>query len=126
MNPRRPAEDIRLTTHAEVLTPNHPIWQAYLNGSKETPPGRSLGDVLNDTGGLYEMTLDLPDRFVVDICEAAAKSQDPLLVEVARTGQIWIPFEHLRGLDPNTRVSLGCSLGPNGRDSDWSPATNRL
>lgn len=109
---RRPPENVRLTTHAEVLTPAHPIWQPYLDGHKETPPGRLLREVLDETDGHYEVTLDLPDRFMVDVREAATKSTDATLAEVARTGQIWISLEHLRGLDPATRITYGCSLGP--------------
>ena len=113
MHPEIPAENLRLTVHAEVLTPDHPIWQLFLNGSKETPPGRLLRDVLSDTGGQYEVTADLPDRFMVAVREAAAKSNDATLAEVARTGKIWISLEHLRGLDPETtRITHGCTLGP--------------
>lgn len=109
----QPPENVRLTTYAEVLTPDHPIWQPHLNGSKKTPPGRLLGEVLNDTGGQYEVTADLPDRLMVDIREAAAMSTDTTLVEVARTGRILISLEHLRGLDPDTtRIIHGYTLGP--------------
>ena len=97
---RQLPENVRLTTHAEVLTPDHPIWQPYLDGHKETPPGRRLREVLDDTDGLYEVTLVLPDRFMTDVRDAA------------RTGRIWISLEHLRGLDPDTRITYGCSLGP--------------
>ena len=108
----RPPESIRLTTYAEVLTPDHPIWQPYLTGSKKTPPGRLLGEVLDDTGGQYEVTAELPDRLMVDVRQAAAKSTDPTLAEVARTGRILISLEHLRGLDPDTaRIIHGCTLG---------------
>jgi hypothetical protein len=113
MHPEMRAENLRLVTHAEVLTPDHPIWQPYLNGSKETPPGRLLRDALNDAGGQYEFAADLPDKLIVDVRKAAAMSVDPTLAEVARTGKIWISLEHLRDLDPDaTRITYGWTLEP--------------
>ena len=104
---------MQLTTYAEVLTPDHPIWQPYLVGSKKTPPGRLLRAVLAETGGRYEVTADLPEKFMAEIRQAAAESADPTLAGVAGSGMICISLEHLRGHDPETtRIIHGCTLGP--------------
>ncbi len=103
---------MRITTYAEVFTPEHRLWQFYQEGLKRTP-GHLLGDVLKGTGGRYEVTADLPERFLTDVRrEIAAGSTDAALVDVARSGEIRISLEHLRGHDPaTTRIVYGCTLG---------------
>lgn len=103
---------MRITTYAEVFTPEHWLWQAHENGIKKTP-GHLLDDVLKETGGRYEVTANLPERFLTEVRSAiAAGSTDDSLTDVARSGEIRISLEHLRGHDPaTTRIVYGCTLG---------------
>ena len=104
---------MKLTTYAEVFAAGHPLWQAYQDGFKKTPGRHLLRDVLTETSGRYETTADLPDRFLADVRrEIAAGSTDASLIDVARSGQVRISLEHLRGHDPaTTRIVYGCTLG---------------
>lgn len=96
------------TTYAEVLIDDHRFWEAYRNGSKSTPPGRPLRDVLADTDGRYEDTVDVPDRVMADLRRAAAVDPtDAALAAAAQSGKVRISLENLRGLDPDTPVVYG-------------------
>jgi hypothetical protein len=107
---------VSLTNYAEVLTDEHPSWQAYRNGSKPTPPGRPLHEVLVDTEGRYEDTVALPERVMVDVRRAAAADPaDAALAAVAQLGRVRIPLDSFRGLAPDTRVVYGFSLTPSRR-----------
>ena len=102
---------MKLTTYAEVLTPDHRLWQFYEDGVKKTP-GHLLRDVLTETGGRYEVRADLPERILAQVRRAiAAGCTDTSLTGVVRSGEVRISLEHLRGNDPaTTRIRYGCAL----------------
>lgn len=102
---------MKLTTYAEVFTPEHRLWPFYKAGVKKTP-GHLLRDVLTETGGRYEVTTDLPERLLADVRRAiAAGCTDTSLTDVVESGEVRISLEHLRASDPaTTRIVYGCAL----------------
>ncbi|GAA0382760.1 hypothetical protein GCM10009530_36960 [Microbispora corallina] len=102
----------RFTSHAEAVDEDHWATRAFRDGSIPRLPGRLLGDVLRETGGVYELTLPLTDRFRGMLTRAAAFSEaNRHLLRVAGQTTVVISLEHLRGLDPAvTRVMCGCRI----------------
>ncbi len=90
------------TTYAEVLTPDHPQMKAYLAGIKKNPPGQLLKDVLQHTGGAYEITLRMSPDFQGNVRRVAELTHDEALSRVADQSEVVVPLEHLRHLDPDT------------------------
>jgi len=102
----------RFYTYAEVLTPDHIQWEAHRRGFGCGPePGRALGEVVERSGGRYEETIpfDGSIRETARIC--AEVSGDPEMARVAGLTEVTIPLEHLRGLDPDTRIVVGFGIG---------------
>lgn len=100
----------RFSTHAVVVTPEHPLMKAYQAGFKETPPGRVLRELLEDTGGAYEITLVIPPYTLERLRQVAELTSDQQLLEISRHPEIRISFEHLRGTDPEARIDVGGEL----------------
>lgn len=101
---------LRLVGYADVFTSEHPLYDAYLAGHKKTP-GRLLAEVLEETGGRYEVEIILPDRFLDDVAEKAAATGDSRLAAAAKVRTFCVSLEHLTGYDPNTtRVVYGARL----------------
>lgn len=98
------------TTHAEVLTAEHPLMQMYAAGFKKTPPGMQFRDILKQTRGAYEIDVDIPPRMQEDIRRVAALTSDSRLLAISKAGKVRTSLEHLRGIPPETRVTVGCSL----------------
>lgn len=75
--------------------------------------GRLLSEVLEETGGQYEMVLDgFPDRVLADLQRQIHVDDDPIARRVLETGRLVVSFENVRGLDPaTTRVALGFGFG---------------
>jgi hypothetical protein len=59
------------TTHAAVVTPDHRLMKAYNAGSIATPPGRVFSELLEDTGGAYEIALVIPQYTVKQLRQVA-------------------------------------------------------
>ena len=78
-------------------------------------PGVVLGDVLQRTGGAYETTTRLPPKLWEDLCEIAELTSDDELLRVSELPEVPVSLEHLRHVDPQTRILVGCRL-------DVSPA----
>jgi hypothetical protein len=98
---------MRLESYADVFTPDHPQYQAYLRGEKKGP-GVLLADVLHETGGAYEVTVILPQKFLRRIAATAAETGDVELAAAAGSERFVVSLEHLRGLDPaTTRIVYG-------------------
>jgi hypothetical protein len=95
------------TGYAEVLTPQHAQYKAYAAGIKKTPPGMRLADILERTGGVYEVELGLPEDFRKQIRQVAELSSDRELLAIADRGRAPVSLEHLRGIDPQTRIVCG-------------------
>jgi hypothetical protein len=101
---------VRLVGYADVFTPEHPLFNSYLAGHKKTP-GRLLADVLEETGGEYEVDIVLPDRFLADVARAATEAGDSRLAAAAKVQTFRVSLEHLNGYDPNTtRIVYGVRL----------------
>jgi hypothetical protein len=99
------------TTYAEVLTSEHPQMKAYVAGIKKNPPGRLIRDVLQDTGGAYEIMLRMSPSFQDKVRNVAELTKDETLRRVASQPEVVVSFEHLRHLDPDTTtIVLGFRL----------------
>jgi hypothetical protein len=107
------------TTYAEVLTPDHVQSRAYNSGIKKNPPGLLLQDILERTGGVYELKLELPDEFREKIRRVAELTSDEKLLHVANLSGMTISLEHLRHLDPRaTRIVSGYRLNYTREESE--------
>jgi len=98
--------------YAKVLDPGDPAVQIYEAGLRTCPgqPGLLLADVLRRTGGVYKTTTPLPPQFRDDIREIAELTSDPELLAIADLTEVPVPLDHLRGLDPQTRIVIRTEL----------------
>jgi hypothetical protein len=73
-------------------------------------PGVVIGDVLQRTGGAYETTTRLTPKFREDIREIAELTSDDELLRIAELPEVPVSLEHLRHVDPQTRIVVGYRL----------------
>lgn len=73
-------------------------------------PGALLADVLRQTGGVYETTTPLPPGLRDDIREVADLTSDPELLAIADLTEVPVSLDHMRGLDPQTRIVIRAEL----------------
>jgi hypothetical protein len=112
-------------TYAEVLRPDHPMakihkaaatWRpsryrsAEIEQAIRAEPGVVLGEVLQRTGGAYETTTRLTPRSREDIREIAELTADDQLLRIAELPEVPVSLEHLREVDPQTRIIVGYRL----------------
>lgn len=112
-------------TYAEVLRPDHPMMKNYtasltwrpsryrpaeLDRDMRTEPGAVLGDLLQRTGGVYTTTTRLTPKFREDIREIAELTSDDQLRRIAELAEVPVSLEHLRHVDPQTRIIVGYRL----------------
>jgi hypothetical protein len=112
-------------TYAEPLRPDHPLakiheaalmWRpsryrpAEIDRDMHAEPGVVLADVLQRTGGVYETMTHLTPKFREDIREIAELTSDDRLLGVAELAQAPVSLEHLRDVDPRTRILIGYRL----------------
>jgi len=112
-------------TYAEVLRPDHPMMRNYTRAMRARPsryrpaeldramraePGVVLGDVLQRTGGAYETTTQLTPKSREDIREIAELTSDDELRAVSELPEVPVSLEHLRHVDPQTRIVVGYRL----------------
>jgi hypothetical protein len=117
------------STYAEVLRPDHPLMKNQARTTSWSPsryrsaeieqhmraePGVVLGNVLRQTGG-DETTTRLTPKFREDIREIAELTSDDELLRIAELPDVPVSLEHLRHVDPQTRILVGYRL-------DVSPA----
>jgi hypothetical protein len=97
---------------AKVLESGDPAMRIYQAGLRTCPgpPGLVLADVLRWTGGVYETTTPLLPQLRADIREVAQLTSDPELLAIADLTEVPVPLEHLRGLDPQTRIIIRAEL----------------
>jgi len=69
-----------------------------------------LAEVLRRTGGVYETTAPLPPQFREKIREAAELTSDPALLAIADLTEVPVSLDHLRDLDPQTRIIIRTEL----------------
>jgi hypothetical protein len=105
--------------YAKVLEPDDPSVRIYEAGLRTCPgqPGLVLADVLRQTGGVYETTASLAPRFRDDIREVAELTSDAELLAIADLAEVPVSLEHLRGLDPQTRIVIRTELRYEGDES---------
>jgi hypothetical protein len=103
------------TTYAEVLGPDHRLMKMYRKGVIGVSPGDVFEDVLRRTGSAYETTTPLSAKLREDIREVAELTSDEQLLGIAELPEAPVSLEHLRQLDPQTRIVMGSRL-------DVSPA----
>jgi hypothetical protein len=97
-------------TSAEVLRPDHPLMKMSTASPGRRPPGVVLADLLARTGGVYETTTPLTAEFRDDIRAVAELTSDDHLLAIAELPEVPVSLEHLRELDPQTRVVIFCRL----------------
>jgi hypothetical protein len=102
--------------YAKVLEPDDPTMLIYEAGLRPCPgpPGLVLADVLRRTGGAYQMTTPLIPRFRDDIREVAELTSDPELLAIADLTEVSVSLDHLRGIDPQTRIIVRTELSYEG------------
>src|SRR5690348_2351190 len=98
--------------YAKVLEPDDPTMRLYEAGLSTCPggPGLVLADVLRRTGGVYETTTPLLPQFRDDIREVAELTSDRQLLAIADLTEVPVSLDHLRGLDPQTRIVITTEL----------------
>jgi len=90
---------MRVSSYADVVTPDHPLAKARADGFKRNP-GTLLQDILAENGGRYEVTIDLPLKFRDDLRRLAELTSDNKLAAIADQTEMRISLEHLRHHDP--------------------------
>jgi hypothetical protein len=102
----------RFYTFAEVLTPDHFQWEVHARGlGCGREPGLVLQEVLDRNGGRFETTLPMGERIREQARICAQVSGDEEMARIAGQSEVTISLEHLRGLDPGTRIVCGYGLG---------------
>lgn len=102
----------RFYTYAEVLTPDHVQWEVHARGlGCGRQPGLVLREVLDRNGGRYETTMPMSDGIRKQARVCAQVSGDEEMARIAGLSEVTISLEHLRGLDPGTRIVCGYGLG---------------
>lgn len=98
--------------YAKVLEPDDPAMLIHEAGLRTCPggPGWLLADVLRRTGGVYEATTPLLPALRDAIREVAELTSDPELLAIADLTEMPVSLEHLRGLDPQTRIVIRTEL----------------
>jgi hypothetical protein len=113
------------STYAEALRPDHPLmkihkaaltWRpsryrpAEIERDLRAEPGVVLRDVLQRTGGVYETTTRITPKFREDLREIAELASDDQLLRIAELAEAPVSLEHLRQVDPRTRILIGYRL----------------
>lgn len=106
------------STYAEVLTRDHIQWKAYESGIKKNPPGVPIGTILEHSGGVYENRIDLTDAFRAEARKVAELTSDSELLKIAGLPAVTVSLEHLRHLDPKTRIVCGYELHYTAEESE--------
>src|SRR5580700_4622626 len=108
----------RFSTYVEVLAPDHVTWKAYIAGITKNPPGVTLDEILKHTGGVYENRLELPENFRQQVRKLAELAGDKELMKISELSAVTISLEHLRHVDPHTRIVSGYRLNYTAEESE--------
>jgi hypothetical protein len=94
-------------TFAEPVTQESVSWVAYVNGVTKNPPGITIKSILDRNGGIYEHHLEMRQNYREKVRAVARLTGDRELMTVAGQADVAISLEHLRDLDPETRIEVG-------------------
>ncbi len=94
-------------TFGEAITTDSVSWAAYTTGVRKTPPGYSIQELLDHSGGKYEDRIPLLPQYRERLIAVARLTGDEELMRIANTPEVVISLEHLRGLDLQTRIETG-------------------
>ena len=86
------------------------MMKLYEAGVEKRPPGVVLANVVRQTGGAYETTTSLTEKFRHYIREVAELTSDDELLRIAELPEVPVSLEVRRQLDPQTRVVMFCRL----------------
>jgi hypothetical protein len=100
----------KFTVYAEVLTPEHLQMKAFASGVKKKLPGQTLREILQRTGGVYETKAYFTPDFREHVRQVAELTSDDHLRVIAGLPDVPVSLEHLRGVDPETRIVVGSRL----------------
>ena len=87
------------STYAEVLRPDHVMMKMYRAGVGKQHPGIVLADLLRQTGGAYETTTPLTDKFRGYIREVAELTADDELLRIAELSEVPVSLGNFRQAD---------------------------
>lgn len=93
-------------TYAEVLKPDHPLMKPGRATVGGGPPGVVLADVLRRTGGVYETTTPLTEKFRGYLRAVAELTSDDELLRIAELPEVPVSLENCRPLDPQTHIAM--------------------
>src|SRR5215472_7676282 len=113
--------------YAKVLEPDDPAMRIYEAGLRSCPgePGIPLAEVLRRSGGVYQTTTPLIAQMRDDICEVAELTSDAELLKITELTEVPVSLEHLRGLDPQTRIIIRSELDYEGDEASRVSAATR-
>jgi hypothetical protein len=113
--------------YAKVLEPDDPTMRIYEAGLRACPgePGMPLAEVLRRSGGVYQTTTPLIPHMRDDIREVAELTSDAELLKIAEMTEVPVSLEHLRGLDPQTRIIIRSELSYEGDEASQVSAATR-
>jgi hypothetical protein len=83
---------------------------AEMERDMRAEPGVVLADVLQQTDGVYETTTRMTPKFRDVIREIAEVTADDRLLRIAELAEVPVSLEHLRQVDPQTRILIGYRL----------------
>jgi hypothetical protein len=95
-------------TSAEILAPDHAL--VTRGQSKGSPLAFVLADVLRQTGGAYQTTAPMTEKFRDCIRTVAKLTSDDELLGIAELPEVPVSLENCRRLDPQTHFVIVCSL----------------
>src|SRR5580692_5681913 len=113
--------------YAKALEPDDPTMRIYEAGLRTCPgePGMPLAEVLRRSGGTYQTTTPLIPHMRDDIREVAELTSDAELLVIAEMTEVPVSLEHLRGLDPQTRIVIRSELSYEGDEASQVSAATR-
>ena len=113
--------------YGKVLEPDDPTMRIYEAGLRTCPgePGMPLAEVLRRSGGVYQTTTPLIPHMRDDIREVAELTSDAELLVIAEMTEVPVSLEHLRGLDPQTRIIIRSELSYEGDEASQVGAATR-
>ncbi len=98
------------TTYAEVITPDHPLMKMHAAGILENLPGQTIEFFLARSGGVYEAKVYIPRDMSERMRKLAELPSNGDLRAIADRYELTVSLDHLRHMDPKTRISVGCRL----------------